>query len=140
MYLRNRIGVIRIARAIPQQRRRKSESRVLSTGAQSGERDAVSRVPRGWGQSVSVVANPWRSQAAVQAEIVTSRQIAPRPALLIASGGDPTEIPTDEAYRDAGGANVALWTLPDSGHTAGLRTHPAAYERRVIAFLDEALR
>ena len=68
------------------------------------------------------------------------RQIAPRPALLIASGGDPTEIPTDEAYRDAGGANVALWTLPNAAHTGGLRTYPAAYERRVIAFLDAALR
>ena len=66
-------------------------------------------------------------------------QIAPRPALLIASGGDPTEIPTDEAYRDAGGANVALWTLPKAAHTGGLRTYPAAYERRVIGFLDQAL-
>jgi pimeloyl-ACP methyl ester carboxylesterase len=65
--------------------------------------------------------------------------IAPRPALLIASGADPTEIPTNEAYRDTGGANVALWTLPESGHTAGLRTRPAEYERRVIAFLDAAL-
>jgi pimeloyl-ACP methyl ester carboxylesterase len=67
-------------------------------------------------------------------------RIAPRPALLIASGGDPTEIPTNRAYRDAGGTNVALWTLPESAHTGGLRTRPAEYERRVIAFLDAALR
>jgi pimeloyl-ACP methyl ester carboxylesterase len=66
-------------------------------------------------------------------------RIGPRPALLIASGSDPAEIPTNRAYRDAGGPNVALWTLPDSGHTAGLRTHPAEYERRVIAFLNDAL-
>ena len=42
-------------------------------------------------------------------------------------------------YRDAGGANVDLWELPDTGHTAGLRKHPAEYERRVTGFLDRAL-
>ena len=36
----------------------------------------------------------------------------------------PDEIPTNEAYRDAGGANVALWTLPNAGHTAGLAHLP----------------
>jgi hypothetical protein len=67
-------------------------------------------------------------------------RIAPRPVLLVASGGDPTEIPTARQYRDAGGAGVQLWELPDTGHTAGLRKHPAAYERRTIAFLDRSLR
>jgi uncharacterized protein len=67
-------------------------------------------------------------------------RIAPRPVLLVASGGDPTEIPTARLYRDAGGANVELWELRDSGHTAGLRTHPVAYERRTVGFLDRALR
>jgi uncharacterized protein len=67
-------------------------------------------------------------------------RIAPRPVLLIAGSGMPAEIPASRRYRDAGGANVALWELPDTGHTAGLRTHPAAYERRTIAFLDRALR
>ena len=65
--------------------------------------------------------------------------IAPRPVLLIAGGGDPNEIPTNRRYRDAGGATVQLWELPDTGHTAGLRTHPAEYERRTTAFLDRAL-
>ena len=32
-----------------------------------------------------------------------------------------------------------LWELPDTGHTAGLRKHPAAYERRTVGFLDRAL-
>jgi pimeloyl-ACP methyl ester carboxylesterase len=67
-------------------------------------------------------------------------RIAPRPVLLIAGGGMPAEIPASRLYRAAGGANVALWELPDTGHTAGLRTHPAAYERRTIGFLDRALR
>ena len=65
--------------------------------------------------------------------------IAPRPVLLIAGGGDPNEIPTNRRYRDAGGSTVQLWELPDTGHTAGLRTHPAEYERRTTTFLDRAL-
>jgi uncharacterized protein len=66
-------------------------------------------------------------------------RIAPRPVLLIAGGGDPAEIPTNRRYRDAGGPSVQLWELPDTGHTAGLRTHPDEYERRTTAFLDRAL-
>ena len=66
-------------------------------------------------------------------------RIAPRPVLLVAGGGFPDEIPASRLYRDAGGATVQLWELPDTGHTAGLRTHPAAYERRTVGFLDRAL-
>jgi uncharacterized protein len=66
-------------------------------------------------------------------------RIAPRPVLLIAGGSDPDEIPTNRAYRKAGGATTQLWELPETGHTAGLRTHPAEYERRTSAFLDRAL-
>jgi uncharacterized protein len=67
-------------------------------------------------------------------------RIAPRPVLLIAGGvGAPEEIPANRAYRDAGGPTTQLWELPDAGHTAGLRTHPAEYERRTTAFLDRAL-
>ena len=67
-------------------------------------------------------------------------RIAPRPVLLIAGGiGVPDEIPANRLYRDAGGSTTQLWELPDAGHTAGLRTHPAAYERRTTDFLDRAL-
>jgi uncharacterized protein len=67
-------------------------------------------------------------------------RIAPRPVLLIAGGaGAPDEIPTNRAYRDAGGPTTQLWELPDTGHTGGLRTHPVEYERRTTAFLDRAL-
>jgi hypothetical protein len=65
--------------------------------------------------------------------------IAPRPVLLVAGGGFPAEIRASRRYRDAGGENVELWELPDTGHTAGLREHPAAYERRTVGFLDRAL-
>src|SRR4051794_6807325 len=66
-------------------------------------------------------------------------RIAPRPVLLVAGGGFPDEIPASRLYRDAGGATVQLWELPDTGDTAGLRKHPAAYERRTVGFLDRAL-
>jgi hypothetical protein len=66
-------------------------------------------------------------------------RIAPRPVLLVAGGGFPDEIPASRLYRDAGGPTVQLWELPDTGHTAGLRKHPAAYERRTVGFLDRAL-
>ena len=60
--------------------------------------------------------------------------------LLIAGGvGAPDEIPAHRAYRAAAGPTAQLWELPRAGHTAGLRTHPAAYTRRTIAFLDHAL-
>jgi pimeloyl-ACP methyl ester carboxylesterase len=65
--------------------------------------------------------------------------IAPRRVLLIAGGGFPDEIPTNRAYRDAGGPTTQLWERPEAGHTAGLKTHPAEYERRTVGFLDEAL-
>jgi hypothetical protein len=59
--------------------------------------------------------------------------------LLIAGGRAPDEIPANRSYRDAGGPTTRLWALPDTGHTAGLRTHPDAYEQRTTAFLDRAL-
>jgi pimeloyl-ACP methyl ester carboxylesterase len=67
-------------------------------------------------------------------------RIAPRPVLLIAGAvGARDEIPANRLYRDAGGSTVQLWELADTGHTAGLRTHPVEYERRTTAFLDRAL-
>jgi hypothetical protein len=47
--------------------------------------------------------------------------------------------PRSRPYRRAGGDSVERWELPDTGHTAGLRTHPAEYERRGIDFLDRSV-
>jgi hypothetical protein len=63
-----------------------------------------------------------------------------RPVLMIAGGvGAPEEIPANRAYRGAAGPTAQLWELPDAGHTGGLRTHPAAYAGRTLAFLHHAL-
>ena len=61
------------------------------------------------------------------------------PVLLIASNpsGERT---IDQIYRDRIGRNASLWYLPDTGHTAGLSSHPAQYAARVDAFLASALR
>jgi uncharacterized protein len=106
------------------------------------------------GQDVSDPALPERAFGAVWLQAVRAvsgmreapsliglmPRIAPRPVLLIAGGvGAPDEIPANRAYRDAGGPTTQLWELPDAGHTGGLRTHPAAYERRTTSFLDRAL-
>jgi pimeloyl-ACP methyl ester carboxylesterase len=64
------------------------------------------------------------------------RSTAPRPMLLIA-GED--EIRGDRSYRDASPMNVELWELPDTAHTKGLAQHRAAWEARVVEFLDRAL-
>jgi hypothetical protein len=37
------------------------------------------------------------------------------------------------------GERRTLWRIADAGHTDGLERHPAEYERRVIAFFDNAL-
>jgi uncharacterized protein len=66
-------------------------------------------------------------------------RIAPRPVLLIASGGDANEIPTNRAYRDAG-PSAELYEIPEAGHTSGLAVRPREYEARVTEFLDEVLR
>jgi uncharacterized protein len=78
------------------------------------------------------------TQAAPSLDGVMPR-IAPRPVLLIASGGDPEEIPVNRRYRDAAGESAELYEIPDADHTAGITTHPREYEQRVTALLDRSL-
>ena len=66
-------------------------------------------------------------------------RIAPRPVLLVASGGFEQEIPANRIYREHAGATAELYELPDAGHTGGLRKRPEEYEARTTAFLDRAL-
>jgi pimeloyl-ACP methyl ester carboxylesterase len=66
-------------------------------------------------------------------------RIAPRPLLLL-SAGRGTEARANKEYKRLGGPTTQHWNLPDATHAAALRTDPAGYERRVISFLDRALR
>jgi uncharacterized protein len=63
---------------------------------------------------------------------------APRPILVIAGDLDE-EITAGRAFVAAAPASVELWIVPDTGHTAGLDTHPVEWESRVVAFLDRTL-
>ena len=66
-----------------------------------------------------------------------ARKIPPKPALFVASNelGEPV---LDRKYATAYGDRSALWRV-DADHTRGLAEHPQAYERRVIAFFNDAL-
>jgi uncharacterized protein len=67
------------------------------------------------------------------------RAVAPRPVLVIAAG----EVADEQhvaARLAAAARSVVTWTVPNAGHTEGLRRAPAAWERHVIDFLDAALR
>jgi uncharacterized protein len=66
-----------------------------------------------------------------------AERVPPTPILFIASSW---KIERDAApvYARAAHASSSLW-LVDAGHTQGLRTHPAEYRRRVLAFFDRAL-
>jgi hypothetical protein len=66
--------------------------------------------------------------------------MAGRRVLLIA-GAPPREPAVADALRErARPGVVTVWELPDTPHTAALARHGAAWEARVIGFLDEALR
>jgi len=66
-------------------------------------------------------------------------RIAPRPVLLIRGMKGNGDEALNRVYRDAGGPSVSLWEIPRAGHTGGISTTPAEYERRVIGFFDRAL-
>ncbi len=66
--------------------------------------------------------------------------IAPRPVFLIyAVPGIGEEDIRQPQFYAAAGEPKAIWRVPGSEHTGGMEAQPAEYERRVIAFLDEAL-
>ena len=59
--------------------------------------------------------------------------------LLVAAGDVETEGLAAERLSEAAPDLVEVWTVPGAGHTQGLRTDPAEWSRRVVAFLDDAL-
>jgi uncharacterized protein len=64
---------------------------------------------------------------------------APRPVMLIAGAKTADEPVAGRFFQAASPTTVPLWVVPGAGHTAGLATHPAQWEARVIAFLNQAL-
>ncbi len=66
--------------------------------------------------------------------------IAPRPVLLIyADPGQGGESVRQPKYFAAARQPKKIWKVPGAGHTGGLEAQPEEYERRVVAFFDDAL-
>jgi pimeloyl-ACP methyl ester carboxylesterase len=59
------------------------------------------------------------------------------PHLIVSAG--KLEKEWGELYDRAGGAHSELWYLPKASHTGALKQYPAAYEQRVVSFLDASL-
>ena len=68
-------------------------------------------------------------------------EAAPRPVLLIAGGAvmGNAEVDADSWIRAVSPDTVQVWVVPNTGHTAALRTQPRQWEAEVIGFLDAAL-
>jgi hypothetical protein len=67
-------------------------------------------------------------------------EIAPRPVFLIyAAPGMGGEAERQPEYFAAAGEPKQMWKGPGASHTGGIDARPAEFERRVVAFLDEAL-
>jgi hypothetical protein len=71
-------------------------------------------------------------------ELVES--IPPRRVLLIRAQDGNVDESLNLRYAERMGRSGTLWTLNRGGHTGALAHDPAAYEQRVVGFLDAALR
>jgi pimeloyl-ACP methyl ester carboxylesterase len=70
--------------------------------------------------------------------LVTAVRRIRAPVLLIA-GRPSNEATLSRLYAKTAPGVVTLWSLPDTAHTAALRTHPAEYRERVLEHFDEVL-
>jgi uncharacterized protein len=68
-------------------------------------------------------------------------QIAPRAAFFIYGehGQGGTEKIPNQGFYAAAGEPKQIWEVPGAQHVGGITAQPAEYERRVIAFFDQAL-
>jgi len=58
---------------------------------------------------------------------------------LVTAGTVPDETDAARYIRQGAPVSVQIWNVPDAGHTRALATHPAEWNRRVTAFLDQAV-
>jgi len=68
-------------------------------------------------------------------------QISPRAVLVVQGDGDPrVPLAQGQALFQAAGEPKDLWVIQGTEHLASLRTDPAAYMRRLVAFFDSFLK
>lgn len=66
-------------------------------------------------------------------------EISPRPVLIVHGTGDEMiDVQNGHDLYLAARDPKELWIVPDTAHAQALSTHPAEYERRVIAFFRRA--
>jgi dipeptidyl aminopeptidase/acylaminoacyl peptidase len=88
--------------------------------------------------------NPWffRRETGVDTRSISPvrvvGQISPRPLLLIYGDREAEEAHAREQYEAAGDPKM-LWIVPDCGHGDYIQAAPEEWERRVVAFFNEAL-
>jgi hypothetical protein len=63
----------------------------------------------------------------------------PRQLLMITAGKVTDEARVARHIGSASPSTVQIWNVPGARHTGGLSTEPAAWQRTVLAFLDEHL-
>jgi uncharacterized protein len=102
----------------------------------SGAEKATNAVPA-WLKQASLAVFSNQSPPTNLKDLVP--KIAPRPMFLIAAPNAPTGEDLNRGYYRAAGRPKTLWEIPESGHVGGMEARPREYERRVIAFFDEAL-
>jgi fermentation-respiration switch protein FrsA (DUF1100 family) len=67
-------------------------------------------------------------------------RIAPRAVFFVyGERGQPLEKPANQGFYAAAGEPKAIWEVPDAKHIGGITAQPKEYERRVVAFFDDAL-
>ena len=121
--------------------RRRDVRATVAEGAMGGARDAQLA-----GASLPVLAqltgltlvSTLLTGESSEADVDLVQRIAPRPLLLISSGR-AIEADANRVYQRRGGATTQHWNLPNAPHGQAHKTAPSEYERRVIAFLDDAL-
>jgi uncharacterized protein len=66
-------------------------------------------------------------------------RISPRPVFFIYSAHGQGGEELSQDFYESAGEPKQVWEVPVGGHVGGLEALPLQYERRVIAFFDEAL-
>jgi alpha/beta superfamily hydrolase len=122
--------------------RRRDVRAIVAEGLMGGTSDAreagVSLPALAQIAALSAVSDLLGGQRAGAGDAELVERLSPRPLLLI-SAGRSTEADVNADLLRRAGPSAQRWHLPDAPHGGAIEADPRGYERRVIAFLDDAL-
>lgn len=112
----------------------------LATGKDIPRLTSLSERLTGLGNHIVFQGIAWRTGQRQPLSVVeVIGDIAPRPLLLIATGGEEgIEQRLVQNYFAEAGEPKELWSIPDVGHGGGARAHAREYARRLVNFYDQA--